>query len=419
MRWNALFLVLLLGLLIFLAFNRHSKDRFNDYHSVLWADASGYHVYLPLVLGEMPDSGLNELQASAGMGFHYEAGRVITKYPYGTALLQAPFYLIFKCLFPDDVAFAPSRHRSVILAGAVYLWLGLLLLFLTLKGFVPWLRWLALLALLTGTNLYYYGVDSGGMSHVYSFFLFSLLIFLLHRDTYSALSIWAIAAVSALIIIARPINGLPLIVLLIMHLRVISSAFLGLSKASSRLLAFLLLLTVAAILTPQLMYWKYAYGSYFAYSYGEESFTNLLSPQVTAVLFSTNNGLLLYSPLWLVLVSACVFVLLRPGTKTWGWAGLSLFLLITYLFASWWNWHFGCAFSHRCYVEFLPVMVIPFAMMLRHLSRNRLGLVLTSLVLILFMSYSMKLTYTFDECWLGDHWDYARFSREMIFGKPR
>jgi hypothetical protein len=40
------------------------------------------------------------------------------------------------------------------------------------------------------------------------------------------------------------------------------------------------------IFLPQLIYWKYAFGSYFSYSYPQnEGFSNFLSPKILEVLF--------------------------------------------------------------------------------------------------------------------------------------
>ncbi len=43
-----IFLLLIFPLAIFLSFNKHSKDKINTYHGVLWADAAGYYVYQPI-----------------------------------------------------------------------------------------------------------------------------------------------------------------------------------------------------------------------------------------------------------------------------------------------------------------------------------------------------------------------------------
>src|SRR5690554_5459863 len=83
------------ALVIFLSFNRHSKSGYFNYHSEIWADKAGYYVYLPAAFKfnfdsrQFPDS----IQIKTGGGFELlqDQQKVVTKYPYGVALLQAPF----------------------------------------------------------------------------------------------------------------------------------------------------------------------------------------------------------------------------------------------------------------------------------------------------------------------------------------
>ncbi|MBL0009093.1 MAG: hypothetical protein IPP25_18465 [Saprospiraceae bacterium] len=103
---------------------------------------------------------------------------------------------------------------------------------------------------------------------------------------------------------------------------------------------------------PQLMYWKEMTGHWLYYSYTEEGFKYWNEPKIAAVLFDVQNGLFLYSPLVLLMMTGIVMGLFKKNFQAP--VVLLIFSIATYFFASWWAWWFGGAFGHRCYVEFTP-----------------------------------------------------------------
>lgn len=418
---GAVFL-LLLGILTFLALNRHSKDKFNNYHSVLWADASGYYVYLPLAFTDYfeqltPEDTL-ALLSTTGRGFEVANDRVFTKYPYGTSLMQAPFFLTAKLVSADPYPFSKPFHIAIILAGVFYGWLGILLLYLAFRRLGYPNAWLPLLIILGATNLYYYSIDSGGMSHVYSFAAFSALIYAGVRSIKQPASWVLIPVLAALIVMIRPLNAVlvPFVLGIIFFLNPGESRSL-LRRLLKPLPLLLSILVFAVFLTPQMVYWQWAFDSPIVYSYGSESFENLLSPKVIQVLFSTNNGLLLYNPVWLILIlSAVSLVASRThNERKVGLFALAGFVVITYLIASWWIWSFGCGYGHRCYVELTAPFALVLLVVLRHLSRRKL--VTLGIVSVLLIGLNMKMIYTFDECWLQGDWDYLQFLKNPVLPK--
>lgn len=419
--------VTLLGVMVFLAFNRHSKDKFNNYHSVLWADAAGYYVYLPLFFSDFfLEASTEDIQKTikeTGEGFKVEKGLVNTKYTYGTALLEAPFYLLIKMVFPDRTPFSREFHRAIIFAGALYSWLGLILLYLTFrKQFSESTSALVPLIVLLTTNVFYYALDSGGMSHAYSFFSFAGLCWTCWNLEKSKSYFLAFIFFLALTIVIRPINlvGIPFLIGMLVCFR---PETLPALKKHLQNTGFLILgaCLVCFMVLPQVLYWKYAFGAYLVYSYEGEGFTNLVAPHVQEVLFSSNNGLFLYTPFWFLLVFAAFYlaVLKRGKTRLGGGILIGLFITITYLFASWWNWHFGCGFGHRAYVEFLVPFSFGFAMFMEENKNPKVakGFLWTSV--IIFSIWNLKLTYSFDECWYYGVWDYQEFLTHMLLAKTR
>src|SRR6478735_2990569 len=86
--------ILLFILGLFLNKQYHKYEPIFTYHSSLWADRSGYYVYLPAVfvydldVNQMPDS----IEYRVGYGFWRENGKIFTKYPIGVSYFEAPFY---------------------------------------------------------------------------------------------------------------------------------------------------------------------------------------------------------------------------------------------------------------------------------------------------------------------------------------
>ncbi|GGG53080.1 hypothetical protein [Hymenobacter glacieicola] len=178
--------VLFYGLVIFLSLNRHSRSARFTYHSEISGDKAGYYVYLPAAFvyhfdaRAFPDS----VDKATNDGFHLNqaTGKVETKYSYGVALLEFPFWLVARGLTTDTSGFSKAEHKAINVASATYFVLGLWLLSTALRRqFTGAATWLTITTLVLGTNLWYYGIIETGMSHVYSFFAFALLLYLLTR----------------------------------------------------------------------------------------------------------------------------------------------------------------------------------------------------------------------------------------------
>ena len=176
-----LVLILLLGIMIFLTLNRHSKSGYYNYHSEIWADKAGYYVYLPATFkyafnpDEFPDS--MDVRTGYGFSLDLKDHKIRTKYTCGVALMQIPFYFLADVLttplHQKADGFSPVYHRAVNVAAVFYLLAGILFLYLFLRNYFKIsVTVLVLASLVLGTNLYYYAIDETGMSHVYSFALF-------------------------------------------------------------------------------------------------------------------------------------------------------------------------------------------------------------------------------------------------------
>jgi len=406
--------------LVFFALNRHARsDRFN-YHSEIWSDKAGYQIYLSgFEYGwdarNFPDTSLSRI---TGYGFYTdpESGTLLTKYTYGTALAQLPFYLVGHFLEDEKETFpgfSVIQNRMVSVAAAFYLFVGLFFLYQFLTYFfskkvLPWV----IIILLFGTNLLYYGSHETGMSHVYSFAVFAgLLLFIKRRSYFEKEAFWeflVFGLLSGWIVMLRQSNALfPLIVL-----------FLDISSRSAfrhRLRRLVRIKNLFAIvvggflmLLPQLVYWNYAFESMVAYSYGNEGF-NWLYPRIIKSFFDPYNGLFIYMPIMLF-VLFWMIQMTRKKVQN-GMLTLLSFVIISYVFSCWWAWWFGCAFGQRSYVEYLTLLSIPIGYGLSQLhTLPRLRRYALVLGIILCCGYTSKMAMSIDHCFEGSkNWDWPAY----------
>jgi hypothetical protein len=165
---------------------------------------------------------------------------------------------------------------------------------------------------------------------------------------------------------------------------------------------------VLIMFVPQLLYWKEMTGHWVHYSYTGETFLYWKNPKMAQVLFDTQNGLFLYSPILLFMFAGLFLARKEPRTNFV--AICILFPVITYIFASWCAWWFGAAFGHRCYIEYFPVLAFPMAIaMEKIISLSKLYFKIPIfLIILLFNHYSIGMSYLFlkEGIWDGLEWQW-------------
>jgi hypothetical protein len=411
----AILFILLSGLSLY----RHRASEAQTFQSEIWADRAGYYVYLPaFFLYSMNTEYFPEhLDSLTGNGFelHNADGKVFTKYTCGVALMQAPFFatahvasLLSKQ--PAD-GFSLFYRKSINLAAAAYLSLGLLLLFVFLNRIVPKNQpsiVLSIIVLFLGTNLYYYGIVATGMSHVYSFFLFAAYAWLSTCKPGIRNAVF-IGITIGMIVLIRPTNLLFLPFPWLLHQNF---------QAWKYRFWPLIAISAALIVTPQLLYWKYLSGNWILYSYGEEGFSNALKPQFAWVLFSPHNGLLPYS-LPLLFVPAAFFVFVRKFKAATFYAACTLAAII-YLSAAWHDPAFGCGAGLRNSTEYMVLVSIPFTLLISKLNSDKLKIrrIIFFTVLGICSAISFKVNYHYYGCYFGGIWNWQTYFATLIYPIP-
>lgn len=360
-----------------------------------------------------PDS----IDHKTGTGFHLdlETGIVNTKYNYAVALLQAPFFLgahtysILKGKEADG--YGPAYHAAVYVAGVFYGVLGLFLLF---KFFrfrnTTIINFLTVAIILLGTNLFYYTTYDTGKSHVYSFFMFSAFLWLLRKTQYlkktKTADIVLFGLMAGWILMVRPTSIFFLAVCFFLDWEGEDEFYNRIKRLFSIKHFAIIVAAIILLWLPQLMYYKYAFGSYFYYSYSGEGF-DFTDPHMLKVLFSSNNGAIIYTPLLAVIILGTIAMMMK-GIKN-GWIVGVLLVGLTYLFSCWWIWSFGCSFGYRSFVEYMAVFALPIAFILNNFREKQLWLRIGIIAVILIcVVYNLKLTYSFDICYFGEgDTDYA------------
>lgn len=420
---------MLTGLNVFLTFNYHSHSPQHNYHGALWADRAGYFVYLPATFqgsfhADAFPQGIDTLN---GNGFELDRSMNIvrTKYTSGVAIIVAPFYVIGHgigtLIGADNSAFGDVDHAIIQIASSLFLTFGLWFLFDIMRK--KWMEWQTLFILFItyfGTNLFYYTVGDPGMSHVYSFFLFCAFLFIQERSIEEDSPRWStsllIGAICGLIILVRPTNVLFIIFspfLFSRDLSVVKDRVISL--LSPKRLVYMVPMTLV-IWIPQMLYWNFAFGSIITWPYAGEGFTNWASPKLFEFWFSTNNGAFPYVPL-LLLSLAGFYLLWRDGQMLQASSTIVLFLTLTYMGASWWVWHFGCGFGSRTMVEYWAVFIFPLMTFFEKLVKHA-GRPLAIGLLLLFVIFELKITYSYGNCWFQGDWNWAAYA-DLVFGPTK
>ena len=84
-------------------------------------------------------------------------------------------------------------------------------------------------------------------------------------------------------------------------------------------------------------------------------------------------------------------------------------LLLIYLSASWWSWHFGCGFAARNFVEYCALLAFPLAYLIQQPKQKTMRF-LFYFLLVIFSAYNLKMIYSYGGCWFGNStWDWAQY----------
>lgn len=355
------------------------KDKLT-YINIIHSDGNGYFSYLPFFILKNTDNITLNL-----------------KYNIGVSLLILPFFLVAHLLsvllkYPIN-GFSFFYQHSVGIASITYCALAFYFLKkLLLKYYNKKIVVLTLILIFFGTNIIHYSTFDASFSHIYSFFLYSMFLYILdkfyEKQASSNYSIY-LGATLGFLFLVKTINILLVIFLIfygINNFKDIKSRFSFFIKKyrSVLLLIFFFILTIA----PQTLIWKKFYGHFFVNTYSDEKFW-FLRPNIMGVLFSIQKGLFFWFPL-MVFITIGFFLLNKNSTKKFLIPSVFYFLIILFLNSSWHMWWFGSGFGHRGFTESFSILSIPLAAFISNIENKskKIKLIIFSLSFI-FISWTL------------------------------
>jgi hypothetical protein len=393
----------------------------NHHLRYIWTDAEGYYIYLPALFVH---GSFQQIPCRDSGTIHYlpPHNKVFTKFTYGTAFLESPFFLMAHLSrqiqgLPLNLAYTEDYGVSILLAASFYFVLGIFFLFQTLKRHFEsqWVIYLALASLTIGSNALYYTIRQPGYSHIYSFALISIFIYYtpIFLQNITKRSTFWMSLLYGFIVLIRPTNASIFLFLLLYDCYSMENGFNRFRFWIRHLRYFwIALLGILIPMLPQMLYWQYLFGKPVMYSYENAGF-DWYHSKMYNVWFDVLNGLFPYTPMMGMVVLGIILSIWHQ--KMNGWLIGMLFLLMSYVFGSWCMWWFGGAHGQRSFVEYMPFFSLPMAYLFDFLFKQKLWIktmgILTALILI-FMN--IKMTNAHEGGWFGDDWTWAAYWRTLL-----
>ena len=389
-RYSAITIVVVTIVLLFQGLKFERNPNIN----IIRHDVVSYYAYLPAVfiykdlsfnfVSELPDDFPGDIWTHTSPN-----GKKTLKLTMGVAVLNLPFFvlahiaaLIFKI---DPNGYSAPYQLSILFAAIFYLFLAMLFIRNTLlRYFSDLVVSITLLIIVLGTNLYYYSVVEPGMSHVYSFFLFSGFLYFT-INWYSKPS-WfdsiMLGIFLGLIILVRPSNIVVALLFLIFGQKSIKDRIELLWSQNIKILTIGIIAFL--LISLQFIYWKFSAGKWIYNSYGNEGFY-FNHPEIIGGLFSYRKGWLVYTP---VMVFALIgFIFLRKKIPELFLPILLYFILNLFVVFSWWCWWYGGSFGARPLIETYALLSVPLALVIDQISRRTWIVKLVGFLAMVFLIY--------------------------------
>ena len=367
---------------------------------VIRSDVQFYYGYLPsififkdITLKYADDKENKSLEGTRIRYLETADGLRYMKMPVGTSIMMSPFFIMAhgasKLFGLPHNGYNVIYYFFIVFAAWFYAFLSLLVLrkTLTLLEIRDTIIALTLLVIFWGTNYFYYASVESGMSHIYSFFLFSVILYytiLWHQKPTFIRSVLLGAAIG-LVVIVRPTNAIIGIVPLLYNVYSLESLKLKLSFIKEHLKFVILCFLFFGIISfIQPLVWKLGTGEWILYTYENEQLY-LTNPKIIKGLFSYRKGLFLYTPIVLLAFVGMGFYWKKYKAILLPIIVFSVFNI--YVVFSWWCWWYGGGYGMRSMIESYALLSIPMAILFqRFLNKNTFF----PIVLIVFLAIKLN-----------------------------
>jgi hypothetical protein len=410
MRRRILLLLAAIFLVSYFGFDRW-KGELNG------GDAFGYYLHLPATLlyfqsdlsFEQPWAvarsyapGLQKYEDARNGTPLTPTGRHLNKYPIGVPIMSLPFFALghvaaWVTPYPADGFSAPYR---VLMGLGTICWvlLGFWWLFgLLERYFSTSTAVVTTLTLGLATNLFYFTVYNNYMAHPY---VFAAVCGLLHCTVryFDAPSwrraAWVGAAVGLVGLVRLHdlvVVAIPIFWGLFASRGVVSWVVFWFKNAVHVVAA---VAAGAAVLFPQMAYFRLMAGQWYYYAYAGEKF-NFEEPHIVEGLTSFSNGWFIYTPV--MVFSILGIVLLRRRAVDALVPILVILPIHVFVTYSWWCWNYVNGFGSRPMVDLYPLLAFPLAAFFQVWSRFLLKKMFNWLVLLVFGALNIFQTWQNDE----------------------
>lgn len=358
-------------LLIFSSFAIYNiqSQQWLKQHKLIKDDVQLYYIYTSAVivygeydLGKAHQQLPSDVRSMVWLHRNDETNRNYSKMAMGMSMIYAPFtafthhVIVPLTDYPAD-GYSPPYKIALLISGMCFFLIGLWQLRkLLLKYFSESITALTLIVIAFGTNITWYASYEATMSHVYSFAL--VLFFYRMLDRWFEKPGTALTLLNGflfgLIVLIRPTNIM--FIVLFFTGENFGERIRFLMKNYRKLL--IMVLAFLMIWFPQLLFWKWASGEWFLYSYGDEVFF-WNNPQVISSLFSYRKGWLVYTPLMALLFVGLPVLWIKY--RRLFWQVFMVVVLAIFINSSWWCWWYGGSYGNRSYIDAYGIYALAIA----------------------------------------------------------
>ena len=413
-KWSRLAWYLCVCVMCYSGFAFYPRWSHAESEATISWDVSGYYWYLPSLFiykdikhQAFKDSIINRYHpanAEFNQAMQLPGGNYVMKYSSGMAAMYLPFFAVAHFSaglfgYPRD-GFSTPYQLAIQLGGFLVSVLGLWYLRkLLLEYYGDIAVAVTLFLLVAGTNYLEYATIDTGMSHCWLFTIYVFLLLNTHYfyQTFKIKYAIRIGLLVGLATLTRFTDVVSCLIPLLWGIDRISgpviTSRLGLFRRHARAFA-VAVLCAFAVVSVQLIYWKYVSGHWFVYSYGDQGFS-FKHPNFRPYTVSYRSGWLIYSPM-LILALVGVIPFIRKGKNKV--AILVFFLVNYYVVCSWDIWWYG----GRAMIQSYPVLMFPMAALVQAAwNRKLLAWVLAPFALV-FLYMNIWITYHYHKGALYD-----------------
>lgn len=375
-----------------------SEKHWKEEQRVIEWDAISYYAYLPatFIYQDLSLSFADNYKGPHKFIVWPErgpTGRYVIKTSMGLSLLWTPFFLAGHAVAllsgADSGGYSPPYKFFLQLSALFFLTVGLIYLRkILLANATDMVTAAVITAFVIGTNLFWYTLYQGTMSHVYSFALLSAFIWYSMRwhevqipvsdpppdlsqarhklGACSVSRLWPglrIGLLLGLISLIRPTNIIIIIFFLLYGITSVKTLRGRINDlaANYRHIAVIALASIL-VWVPQLIYWKEMTGQWLYFSYGSDEQFFFANPAIIKGLFSWRKGLFLYTPLMIFAFAGIIALWRRRSPHA---LPVTLFVPINvYIIFSWWCWWYGGGFGQRAFIDSYSLMAVATASLL-------------------------------------------------------